>query len=119
MERIFLKGLLIACAIGMSGCAAREFTAVAMTQPGDDQLTCAALKQQIADNSAAEAKFQSADKEVEQANVAKGIGSAIPYVGIAIAGSTDLSNEEQVKARALADRNQQLAYLAKQKGCPQ
>jgi hypothetical protein len=119
LERVLLKGLLIACAIGVSGCAAREFTPVAMSQPGDDELACPALKQQIADNSAAESKFQSADKQVEQENVAKGVGGAIPVAGILIAGSTDLSNEEQVKARALADRNERLEGLARQKGCLQ
>jgi hypothetical protein len=117
VKRELHKLLLIACAISLSGCAAREFTPVAMSQPGDSELTCPQIKQQIADNSAAEAKFQVADKQVEQGNVAKGIGSAIPVAGILIAGSTDLSNEEQVKARALADRNEQLQNLAKQKGC--
>ena len=37
--------------------------------------------------------------------------------GILVAATTDLSNQDQVKARALADRNERLAYLAKQKGC--
>jgi hypothetical protein len=36
---------------------------------------------------------------------------------LALVASTDLSNEEQVKARALADRIERLQYLAKQKGC--
>jgi hypothetical protein len=109
--------LLIAVAIGLSGCAAREFTSVAMSQPGDEALTCPQLNQQIADNGAAKISSERADKQVEQANIAKGVASAIPYAGILIAGTTDLSNEEQVKARALADRNEQLQYLAKQKGC--
>lgn len=114
-----LKGLLIAAALSLGGCAAREFTSIAMEQPGDSGLTCDAIRQQIADNTAAEGKFQEADKQVAQANTIKTVGSAIPYAGILIAGSTDLSNEEQVKARALADRNEHLLYLAKQKGCPQ
>lgn len=114
---MILKGLLIAVAVSLSGCAAREFSSVAMSQPGDDALTCAQLNQQIADNGAAKISSERADRQVENANIAKGVASAIPYVGIAIAGSTDLSNEEQVKARALADRNEQLHYLAKQKGC--
>jgi hypothetical protein len=88
-----------------------------MTRPDDEALTCAALQQQIADNNDAEAHFQQADKDVETTNVAKGIGGAIPFAGPLIVGSIDLSNEEQVKARALADRNEHLAYLAKQRKC--
>ena len=90
-----------------------------MTQTGDDALSCPALKQQIADNTAAEAKFNHDDRQVENGNAAKVAGGAVPFVGPLIAGSADLSNEEQVKARALADRNEHLAFLAKQKGCPQ
>lgn len=88
-----------------------------MVQPGDEALSCSDLNKQIADNAAAVAAFQHQDKDVENGNIARGVGSAIPYVGIVVAASTDLSNEEQVKARALADRNERLANLAKQKGC--
>jgi hypothetical protein len=115
--RFYLTGLLVVSALGLCGCAAREVVPVAMVQSGDEQLGCDALKQQIADNSAAEQGYEAKDKEVERQNVAKGIGSAIPYAGILIGATTDLSNSEQVKARALADRNEHLAYLAKQKGC--
>ncbi len=90
-----------------------------MSQPGDDALSCDALKEQIAANGTAEAVYRQKDKQVENGNIAKGVGSAAPFVGPLIAGSTDLSNEEQVKARALADRNAQLEYLAKHKGCTQ
>ena len=88
-----------------------------MSQPGDDMLTCEALNSQIEANSASEAAFRKQDKDVENGNIAKGIGGATPFVGPIIAASTDLSNEEQVKARSLADRNDQLKYLSKQKGC--
>lgn len=114
---MFRKVLLFACALSLCGCAAREVTPVAMSQPGDDALGCDALAQQISANSAAEAEYQRKDKQVENANIAKGVGSAVPFAGPLIAGSTDLSNEEQVKARSLADRNEQLEYLSKHKGC--
>ena len=48
-------------------------------------------------------------------NVAKGLGSAIPYLGLLIAGSTDLSNEEQIEARALIDRDERLQYLSQRR----
>jgi hypothetical protein len=88
-----------------------------MSQSGDETLSCPQLQQQIANNQTEEARFLAKDKEVERGNVVKGVGAAIPYVGIAIAAQTDLSNEEQVRARALADRNQWLKLLAKRKGC--
>lgn len=111
------KSLVLACALLLCGCAAREVTPIAMSQPGDDTLTCDQLSAQVAANSTSEASYRKQDKDVENGNIAKGIGGATPFVGPIIAGSTDLSNEEQVKARSLADRNEQLKYLAKQKGC--
>jgi len=119
LKTTILKVACIALAVCLSGCATREYTTVAMAQPGDDALTCGEIQKQMADNEAVEAQHRKADKDVEAGNIAKGVGSAIPYAGILIAASTDLSNEEQAKARALADRNERLAALAKQKNCPQ
>lgn len=90
---------------------------MAMSQSGDDQLSCADIDQQIKANEQAEAVLIGQDKKVEQTNVAKNVGAVIPYVGIALVASTDLSNSEQVRARALADRNQELSYLSSKKGC--
>jgi hypothetical protein len=114
---LFGKIALVVCALGLAGCAARDVTPVAMSQPGDEALSCDALNAQIAANTTSEAAYEKKDKQVENANVAKGVGGAAPFVGPIIAASTDLSNEEQVKARALSDRNQQLTYLAKHRGC--
>lgn len=111
------KRYWLAAALALGGCATRDYTPVAITQPGDDALGCAAIAQQIADNNAAEAMFIRKDKNTESGNVAKTIGTALPYVGILVGATTDLSNEDQVKARALADRNEHLDYLAKKKGC--
>ncbi|MBV9992806.1 MAG: hypothetical protein JOZ72_16120 [Alphaproteobacteria bacterium] len=116
---MYSRIVMSASALCLCGCAAREVTPVSMSQPGDDALSCDAIAQQIAANGAAEAKYRHDDKEVENGNIAKGVGSAAPFVGPLIAGSTDLSNEEQVKARSLADRNEQLRYLANRKGCGQ
>lgn len=112
-------GLLAATALILSACAAKQFTAMPMEQTGDDALSCAQIQQQIADNTATEGKFAHANRQVENGNTAKVVGGAVPIVGPLIVGSVDLSNEEQVKVRALADRNEHLAFVAKQKGCPQ
>lgn len=111
------KRLLLAVALGLCSCATREVAPVAMVQSGDDGLSCADLKRQISDDTAAQAEYQRKDRQVEANNVAKNVGAVIPFVGLALAASTDLSNEEQVKARALGDRIERLQYLEKQKGC--
>ncbi|HEY2034020.1 MAG TPA: hypothetical protein VGH02_10085 [Rhizomicrobium sp.] len=113
----FKSIVVVAMALCLCGCAARSFTSIPMVQSGDDGLTCAQIGKQIADNAAAEGDFQKKDRDVANANIAKGIGGAAPFVGPLIMASADLSNEEQVKARALADRNEHLEYLKKQKGC--
>lgn len=88
-----------------------------MVQPGDESLDCPALKQQIEANRAAAEDFVRRDKQVEDQNTAKVAAGVIPFVGILISSSTDLSNEEQIKGRALVDRDERLTFLAKQKGC--
>jgi hypothetical protein len=88
-----------------------------MSLPDDNQLSCAQIQQQLTDNEYAARKFLKQDKNVESANTAKTIGSAVPYIGLLIAASADLSNTEQIKARALIDRDEHLTFLAKQKKC--
>ena len=107
---------VICCAL-LWGCAAKTVTPVSMVQPGDDQLTCAELDKQIADNLKAAEDFMRKDKQTENANVAKNVGGVIPGLGLLLIASTDLSNEEQIKGRAILDRNERLTYLSKQKGC--
>jgi len=99
------------------GCAAAKVTPVRMSQPGDENLSCEALKQEIEKNTAAAEDFVKRDQRVRDGNVAKGVGGAIPAVGILLIGSTDLSNKEQIQGRALVDRDERLTYLSKQKNC--
>lgn len=101
----------------LCGCAARQVTPIAMVQTGDEQLDCAALAAEIKNNEVEAGRLQRKDKEVEQQNVARNVAGVVPGVGLLAIASTDLSNEEQVKARALADRNEHLTFLSKQKGC--
>jgi len=107
----------VAGALWLCACAPKMITPVRMSQPGDETLTCAQIHQQSVDNQYAARNFLKQDKTVESANTAKVIGSALPYIGILILASGDLSNEEQIRARALIDRDDQLTFLAKQKNC--
>jgi hypothetical protein len=107
----------VGCAVLLLGCAAANVTPVRMAQPGDESLGCEALKQEIAKNTIAAEDFVRRDKNVENANTAKTVGSAIPAVGLLLIGSADLSNKEQILGRALVDRDERLTYLSKQKNC--
>lgn len=109
--------LALLCGAFLSNCAARTVVPVQMAQAGDEALDCATLDRQIADNEKAAAVFVKQDKRVEQANTAKTVGGVIPGLGLILVLSTDLSNEQQVKARALIDRDERLRFLSKQKGC--
>ncbi len=88
-----------------------------MAQPGDESLSCPELQRQIVENRAEAQKYFRKDKDVENGNTAKTVGSAIPGLGILLAASIDLSNVEQIKARAMVDRDERLTFLARQKNC--
>jgi len=88
-----------------------------MSQPGDEQLSCQQIDQQIQANEASAKGLVQKDKDVENNNTTKVVMSATPFIGILSAMAIDLSNEEQIKARAILDRNERLTYLRKQKGC--
>ena len=105
--RVRLPLLAAMCCLG--ACAAREVTPVAMSQAGDEQLSCAELDKQRAANVQDIDELLKQDKAVERTNVVAGV-LPLPML-------MDFSNEEQVKARALLDRNERLNYLIKSKGC--
>jgi hypothetical protein len=90
-----------------------------MSQAGDDQLDCPALIEQIKANRSAAEAFLHGKRMVEGGNVAKLVAGAIfmPIGLLLPLIATDLSNEEQVKARSITDRNEWLLYLARSKGC--
>jgi hypothetical protein len=106
-----------ACTIFLAGCAAADVTSIKMSQPGDENLSCEAINEQLASNSAAAQKFLAQDRKVANTNIVKGVGAAIPWVGPLVMASADLSNKEQVEARALIDRDERLEFLSKKKNC--
>lgn len=117
LVRVFLAGAGLA-GVSLAGCAPRPVTPVAMSQPGDDALSCAEIAAQTATNRDRAAGLLGLDRQVAQGNVVRGVAMAIPFGGLAAGASMDLSNAEQVQARALLDRNQRLDMLARDKGCP-
>ena len=103
----------------LASCAARPVTPVAMSQPGDDQLSCPALMEQIKANQSAATEFLRSKEGVDQANTAKAVTGVVLFgpIGLLVMNSADYSSEEQVKARSLEDRNERLTFLTKNKGC--
>jgi hypothetical protein len=102
-------------ALSLAGCAARQVTPISMTQPTDDRLTCSEIDQEMKSNQAAAAELLQRNKEVDQANAAKVVASVMLSGWFAL--TVDLSNEEQIKMRALADRNEALGSLKIRKKC--
>jgi hypothetical protein len=107
----------MAAALGFAACAATPAHPVAMTQEGDDQLSCPQIDYELHANAQAAEEQLRKDRSTERANTAKVISTAVPFVGLVTGASIDLSNVEQIKARALLDRNERLTYLARTKGC--
>jgi hypothetical protein len=99
----------------LASCAARQVSPVAMTQPTDDRLTCPEIDQEMKSNQATAAELLEKNKEVDQANAAKVVASVVLSGWFAL--TVDLSHEEQIKMRALADRNEALASLKTNKRC--
>ena len=95
----------------LCGCAAREVHPVALSQVGDEQLSCQQIHLQIEENRAAIAPLLRQQKLTNGSNVAMAI------VGLPLAAAADFSEHDQIKARSMADRNEKLNYLAKNKGC--
>jgi hypothetical protein len=109
--------LTLAGAACLSGCAAKTVIPVQMAQPGDEALDCAALADQIAKNELAASDFIKKDQQVRRLNTARNVGSVIPGLGLLLVMSTDLSNDEQIRGRALVDRDERLRFLAKHRQC--
>jgi hypothetical protein len=107
----------IVATLCIAGCAATHVTPVAMAQSGDDQLTCSQLSERIAANRAAVVTLVRSDKQVEDGNVAKLAIGVVPIAGLFAIASVNLSNEDQVRARSIVDRNNRLIALTHSKGC--
>ncbi len=106
--------------LSLGGCGTAHVTPVAMAQPGDAQLACPALLDQLRANRAAAGVYLRGDQAERNGNVAKNVAATLlAPIGMPLIMTTDLSNDEQIRARALVDRNEQLIFLAKQKGCTQ
>lgn len=116
-SRALEKIVTAAAALCLAACAAPAVHPVSMSQSGDEQLSCPEIRQQLDANRRAADELLHKDRNTERENGAKVVASAVPIVGLFAAASIDFSNQEQIKARALIDRNEKLNYLSRTKGC--
>lgn len=91
------------------GCAARPVTPVAISQPGDSAMDCAALDAAFVHANATAASYAKRDADLETKNVVGAIIIGAPGI--------DLTREEQIQARAWVDRARYLSQLKSRKGC--
>ena len=101
--------MLCLALLALSSCAARPVTPIAMSQPGDAALDCAALDREIDATARRAAEMARLDQELERRNVVGAILFGAPAI--------DLTREEQIQYRALADRTRHLTNLKAQKPC--
>jgi len=103
-------------ALGLAGCqTTRQANPVAMSQPGDASLDCAAIQAAQARNRAEAARLAKLDEGVALGN-ALAVTVSRAWFWPAVMG-VDLSDAEEIEARALYDRNRRLAEIGGRKGC--
>ena len=112
MRLLAILGLL-----AISACQTRTATPVHLAQPGDDAMSCAQIADERLSNRKQAAKLAKLDEGVALSNAVAVTLSQV-WFWPAIMG-VDMSDVEQIEARALMQRNDRLAALSKANGCPQ
>lgn len=102
-------GVALAAALLMAGCAARPVLPIALSQPGDAEMTCAALEREIEATAARAAEMARLDRDLERRNVVGAILFGAPAI--------DLTREEQIQYRALVDRTRHLSQMKARRPC--
>ena len=105
-----MRIVVLLFAVLVIACGHRPSNPTPISQPGDNQLSCTELAQQMADNHQKALILAGKDEDLESQNVA---------AFLLFTPAIDLSNTEQIEYRALEDRNKNLARLREQKGCPE
>lgn len=111
---MFKKILLLAAAAAVSGCAGRAPAPVAVVQPQDRYMDCAAIEIEVQTNNAKVQQLAS-DKGLKVAqNVAAGVaGLVVPILWFGM----DFQGTADTEIQALQARQQYLGALAEQRRC--
>ena len=114
LELMLKRRLVVAAAVALSGCAGRAPAPVAVVQPQDRYMDCAAILIEVQANNAKVQQLAS-DKGLKTAqNVAAGVaGIVIPVLWFGM----DFQGTADTEIQALQSRQQYLAALAEQRHC--
>lgn len=114
--KLIAAGLsILAALLECAACAqTKSVNPVQISQPGDQNLTCAQIDEQIRANQAAAVNFANQAAQVEGRNTAFEIATIFTMWA---AMGVDFSKEDQIKFRSLRDRNQYLLYLKGETRC--
>ncbi len=107
--------VLVGIAAAMSACGARSSNPVAISQPGDKDLTCEQIAGQVQANNTLAVEKAGGKQEVANQNAAAVAVGVLVFWPAMLA--MDLSNSEQIELRALQDRNRSLERLYRGKDC--
>ena len=109
--------LALSGAIAVAGCKeTRQANPVQISQPGDAALECQAIAGLQHENRVQAARLAKLDEGVAMGNaLAVTISKALFWPAVL---GVDMSDVEEIEARALQDRNRRLQEIADAKGCP-
>lgn len=111
-----MRLIAILSLLAIAACQNRVAEPVHLAQPTDDRLTCTEIAEKRVENRKQAARLVKLDEGVALSN-AFAITLSQVWFWPAIMG-VDMSDVEEIEARALQDRNQRLIAIAKEKSCP-
>lgn len=115
MNKILVSVAASAILVQLGGCAGRTAAPIAITQVGDDVLSCNQLQAEIARNRAQAETLMAQNKKAGDANVAIGVVGAILFWPALFA--LDTGTAEKDEAKALGDRNTVLTAQLARRNC--
>lgn len=116
MRRAVAFSVLLA-AVAVQGCQTRNAAPVRVSQAGDQALDCEQLRLMQVQNGKDAIRLAKLDEGVAIGNaIAVAINQLWFWPGIF---GVDMSDAEEIEARALYDRNRRLDEIAKAKACPE
>jgi hypothetical protein len=114
-RRYARRSLVGIVALLIVACGDKAGVPISISQPHDDELTCAEIDAQLTRNKQEVIDAIQKDQNIQDKNKALLIGSLL--VSGWLWASADLSKSEQIKYRSLIDRNEQLVFLRGKRRC--
>jgi hypothetical protein len=114
MNRVPIAVAMAAAAVlVLPGCGGRPARPVAAVQSSDGKMNCELLHVEYASNETRANALVDEKKFAQENNAAK-----VVFLGLTGILTMDLKDSERIEMNALKDRNDHLAHLMSDKGCP-